>query len=49
MNSVLAASRRELVEAYKLALWRGDYELAEFWRNELLDRTVSLLNDITKE
>ncbi len=49
MNTVLMASRREIEEAYKLALWREDYQLAEFWRLELIDRTVALVNQITKE
>jgi hypothetical protein len=49
MNSLLEASRKEIQEAYKLALWREDYALAEFWRNELIDRTVSLVNKITEE
>jgi hypothetical protein len=49
MNSPLEASRVELREAYLLALWREDYEMANFWRQELIDRTVSLMNKITEE
>ena len=49
MNSLLEASRVELKEAYELALWRGDYVMAKFWRQELIDRTVSLMNQITEE
>lgn len=49
MNSVVAASRQEVFEAYKMALMREDYSLAEFWRAELIDRTVLLLNQITEE
>jgi len=49
MDSILLASRREVEEAYKLALWREDYQLAEFWRAELIDRTVALVNQITKD
>ena len=46
MSSPLEASRLEITEAYKLALWREDYELAAFWRQELIDRTVALANQI---
>ena len=49
MKSVLEASRKELREAYQLALWREDYDLAAFWRQELLDRTVTLVNKINEE
>ena len=49
MNSVVAASRQEILEAYKMALMKEDYPLAEFWRAELIDRTVLLVNQITKE
>ena len=49
MNSLLEASRKELQEAYNLALWRGDYDLAAFWRQELIDRTVTLVNKINEE
>jgi len=49
MNSVVAASRQEILEAYKMALMKDDYDLAEFWKAELIDRTVLLVNQITKE
>jgi hypothetical protein len=49
MNEVLLASRKELAEAYQLALMRGHVNEAIFWRNELIDRTVKIVNQITKE
>lgn len=49
MSSALEASRQELIEAYKLALWREDYAMANFWRQELIDRTVALTNKIFDE
>lgn len=49
MGSILEASRRELTEAYNLALWKNDFEMAAFWRAELIDRTVALVNKITEE
>ena len=49
MNSLLEASRIELREAYLLAVWREDYAMANFWRNELINRTVQLMNQITEE
>jgi len=49
MSSLLEASRKELTEAYKLALWRYDFEEAAFWRAELIDRTVALVNKITED
>ena len=45
MSEVLLASRREVSEAYQTALRRGQYDLAMFWRVELIDRTVAILND----
>jgi len=49
ISKVLLASRKELAEAYKLAVLRGDLEEALFWRTELLQKTVQILNLHTKE
>ena len=47
MSEVLLASRREIAEAYQVALARGQVNEAAFWRAELLDRTVAIVNLIT--
>ena len=47
MNKALLASRKELREAYLEALQRGQIDLAIYWRNELIVRTVQVLNDNT--
>lgn len=49
ISGVLLASRKELAEAYKLAVLRGDLELALFWRAELVQKTVQIMNEHTKE
>jgi len=48
MSKVLLASRKEIQEAYLQALQRGQIDLALYWRNELIDRTVQVINDITQ-
>ena len=46
---LLSASIRELTEAYNESLEWGDFELARFWRSQLIERLIQLADSIGTE